>query len=110
MEHLNEISVGASPTSPFNAPAQIGVPVKETEFMANEGRRLKQLADMIRGCGRTPLEIAVACGLDKRTVLRALKARPLKSDAQARIEYYIIEKLNYGKTIPISDQGREGQS
>lgn len=102
--------MGRSPHSPFNTPAQAGVPVKETEFMANEDRRLQQLADMIRGCGKTPLEIAVACGLDKRTVLRALKARPLKSDAQARIEYYIREKLNYGKETTTPEQGREGQS
>lgn len=100
MEHLNEnntIAVqGSSPNSPSNARVHEGVPVREVEFMANEGRRLQQLADLIRSTGKTPLEIANACGLDKRTVLRALKARPLKSDAQARIEYYIKEKLNHG--------------
>ena len=57
--------------------------------MQNETRRLKELAGMIKLCGKTPAEIARACRLDKRTVERALRAEPLKSDAQARIEYYI---------------------
>lgn len=61
----------------------------ESVFMANEQRRLQELAARIRATGETPLEISRACGLDKRTVIRALKCRPLKSDAQARIEYYI---------------------
>ncbi len=103
MEHLNEKSIRTSPTSPLNARAQAGEPVKEVEFMANESRRLQQLADLIRTSGKTPLEIATACGLDKRTVLRALKARPLKSDAQARIEFYLKEKLNHGTQVHLSD-------
>lgn len=61
----------------------------ENDFRANEAKRLAELAGMIRLCGKTPKEIADACNLDKRTVLRALRAEPLKSDAQARIEYYI---------------------
>lgn len=63
--------------------------ISENDFRANEASRLAELAGMIRLCGKTPKEIAAACNLDKRTVLRALRAEPLKSDAQARIEYYI---------------------
>lgn len=63
--------------------------ISESDFMQNEVRRLKELAGMIKLCGKTPAEIAQACNLDKRTVERALRAEPLKSDAQARIEYYI---------------------
>ena len=101
-----------SPDSPNNARVQMagtGRVIKETEFMANEDRRLQQLANLIQFCGKTPLEIANACGLDKRTVLRALKSLPLKSDAQARIEYYIREKLNYGNKAKTPEQEREGQ-
>lgn len=63
--------------------------ITEADFRANEAKRLTELAGMIRLCGKTPKEIADACNIDKRTVLRALRAAPLKSDAQARIEYYI---------------------
>ena len=73
MEHLNEKSIRTSPTSPLNARAQAGEPVKEVEFMANESRRLQQLADL------------------------------LKSDAQARIEFYLKEKLNHGTQVHLSD-------
>jgi len=65
----------------------------EDEFRANEAQRLSELAGLIRVCGKTPKEIAEACNLDKRTVLRAMQAFPLKSDAQARIEYYIKQVL-----------------
>ena len=65
----------------------------ENDFMANETRRLKKLAGLIRLCGRTPVEIAKACNLDRRTVYRALRAEPLRSDAQARIEFYIQQAI-----------------
>lgn len=68
----------------------------ETDFAVNEERRLRELAGLIRHCGKTPQEIADECNLDKRTVLRALQALPLKSDAQARIEFYIKHTLTYG--------------
>lgn len=95
MEHLNNARNGAGGSVNSVSVSHAGG-VREAEFMANEHRRLQQLADLIRTSGKTPLEIATACGLDKRTVLRALKARPLKSDAQARIEFYLKEKLNHG--------------
>jgi len=106
MEHLNNSGSNSNNSNTITYAGR----VREVEFAANEGRRLQQLADMIRNCGKTPLEIAVACGLDKRTVLRALKACPLKSDAQARIEYYIKEKLNHGNKATTFEQNGEGQS
>ena len=68
----------------------------EDDFRANEDWRLRELAGLIRVCGKTPAEIALACNLDRRTVQRALRAEPLKSDAQARIEYYIRQQLVEG--------------
>ena len=70
--------------------------LKETDFMTNEALRLKEFASLIRVCGKTPGEIAKACNLDVRTVFRALQAKPLKSDAQARIEFYIKHTLQNG--------------
>jgi hypothetical protein len=61
--------------------------ITEDDFRANETRRLMEFAGRIRLCRRTPAQIATDCNLDVRTVLRALRAEPLKSDAQARIEY-----------------------
>jgi len=70
--------------------------ISEDAFRANEDRRLKELAGLIRLCGRTPLQIAQDCNLDKRTVQRALRAEPLKSDATARLEYYVKNIITYG--------------
>ena len=67
--------------------------ITEADFMRNESQRLRALAGLIKHCGKTPSEIAAACNLDRRTVQRALRAEPLKSDAQARIEYYIRQTL-----------------
>ena len=61
----------------------------ESDFTNNESRRLRRLAGLIRLSGLSPLTIARACNLDKRTVQRALKGLPLKSDAEARIEYFM---------------------
>lgn len=72
------------------------VALKETDFMANEVLRLKEFASLIRVCGKTPSEIAKACNLDVRTVQRALKGKPLKSDAQARVQLYIKKVLQDG--------------
>ena len=66
----------------------MNIEITENDFRINEQRRLKELAGLIRVCGIPSAEIALGCKLDKRTVLRALKGLPLKSDAQARIEYY----------------------
>lgn len=71
-------------------------PLTEDDFVANEARRLRELAGLIRVCGRTPLQIARDCNLDKRTVQRAMRGEPLKSDAQARIEFYIKNTLQNG--------------
>lgn len=68
--------------------------IPETEFMRNETRRLTELANLIRISGETPRQIADACRLDKRTVQRALKALPLKSDATERITYYLKVRLS----------------
>lgn len=68
----------------------------EADFVRNEERRLKELAGMIRLSGKSAAEIAAACNLDKRTVQRAMRAEPLKSDAQARIEYYIKQLMYNG--------------
>lgn len=68
----------------------------EDEFRANEIRRLKELAGLIRASGKSAKAIAEACNLDKRTVLRALRVEPLKSDAQARIELYVRQVITYG--------------
>ncbi len=95
MEHLNS-STSVSPSSPYYTHSS---EVREAEFVANERARLQQLAALIRSSGKTPLEIGRACGLDKRTVIRALKAKPLKSDAQARIEFYLKKLNNYGKSV-----------
>ncbi len=65
----------------------------EKDFRANEARRLIEFAGLVRVCGSTPAQIAAACNLDKRTVLRALGGQPIKSDAQARIEYFIRQQL-----------------
>lgn len=69
----------------------------EEDFRANEARRLRELAGLIRASGKSAKEIADACNLDKRTVLRALRAEPLKSDAQARIELYVRQAITYGE-------------
>lgn len=70
--------------------------ITEEDFRANERRRLLEFAGRIRLCGKPPAEIAQACNLDVRTVQRALRAEPLKSDAQARIEFYINMIITYG--------------
>lgn len=57
--------------------------------MENERQRLQELAARITRSGLRPLEIARACRLDKRTVQRALRCEPLKSDATARIGLYL---------------------
>ena len=67
--------------------------ISEVEFMRNETRRLTELANLIRISGASAKEIADACRLDKRTVQRALKAQPLKSDATERITYYLKIRL-----------------
>lgn len=70
--------------------------ISEAEFVTNEDRRLKEFAGLIRCCGQTPGAIALGCRLDKRTVLRALDAKPIKSDAEARIQFYIKQVITYG--------------
>lgn len=67
--------------------------ITENDFMRNEARRLTELANLIRLSGETSKEIAEACRLDKRTVQRALKRLPLKSDATERIQYYLKIRL-----------------
>lgn len=67
--------------------------ITENDFMRNEARRLTELANLIRLSGETPREIAEACRLDKRTVQRALKRLPLKSDATERIQFYLKIRL-----------------
>lgn len=74
----------------------------EADFQENERRRLRELAGMLHFCGRTPREIGLACNLDKRTILRALKARPINSTSQARIEYYI--KTIYRNQPPMDNR------
>lgn len=61
----------------------------EKDYTHNEGRRLRRLASLIRATGLSPLDIGRATNLDKRTIQRALRCEPLKSDAQARIEYFL---------------------
>lgn len=68
----------------------------EDDFRANETRRLQELAGLIRATGQTARQIADECHLDKRTVLRALRAEPLKSDATARLEFYAKYTITYG--------------
>lgn len=70
--------------------------LREEDFRANETRRLREFAGLIRASGRSPKEIAEACRLDVRTVQRALRSEPLKSDAQARIEFYVRMVITYG--------------
>lgn len=67
--------------------------ITEQEFMANEARRLTELANLIKLSREGAREIAAACRLDKRTVQRAMKGLPLKSDATERITFYIKQKL-----------------
>lgn len=67
--------------------------ISEIEFLQNEERRLTELANLIRLSGESPRQIAQACRLDKRTVIRAMKRLPLKSDATERIRYYITQTL-----------------
>lgn len=104
MEHLNN-AVRGSADSVLIPPAG---EVREADFVANEISRLQQLASLIRSSGKTPLEIGRACGLDKRTVIRALKAMPLKSDAQARIEFYLKNLLNHVNKTTTPVESPEG--
>ena len=67
--------------------------ITELEFLQNEERRLTELSNLIRLSGESPRQIAQACRLDKRTVIRAMKRLPLKSDATERIRYYITLTL-----------------
>lgn len=68
----------------------------EDDFRANETLRLRELSSRIKACGKTALEISRACRMDKRTVQRAIKCLPVKSDAQARIELYIRTTYSTG--------------
>jgi hypothetical protein len=63
--------------------------IPEQDFQANEKRRLRELAGLLLLCGESPLQISRGCGLDKRTVIRAREGKPIRSDAQARIEFYL---------------------
>ena len=74
----------------------------EADFMANEASRLRSFAGMIKLCGKTPAQIATACNLDKRTVRRALRGEPVKSDAQARIELFIQRTIADSVTAEIA--------
>lgn len=70
--------------------------ISESEFMANEDRRLKELSGLIRLTGMPAAAIARDCNLDRRTVQRAMEGLPLKSDATERIKFYIKKFLQHG--------------
>lgn len=78
---------------PARASNNLRTMITELEFLQNEERRLTELSNLIRLSGESPRQIAQACRLDKRTVIRAMKRLPLKSDATERIRYYITQTL-----------------
>lgn len=71
------------------------VQVDERTYMANEQKRLDELAELIRGCGITLYEISKGSRVKYDTLLRALRKQVIRPENEARIRLYIkIRKDN----------------
>lgn len=74
--------------------------ITEREFVTNEERRLKELADLI-DCAMDDFnvsccEIARECGLDRRTAQKARRREAVNPTSEARIRLF-IKRLYDGK-------------
>lgn len=65
------------------------VQVDERTYMANEQKRLDELAELIRGCGITLYEISKGSRVKYDTLLRALRKQVIRPENEARIRLYI---------------------
>lgn len=70
------------------------VQISEKEYIANEVRRLDELAQLIKGCGITLYEISKGSRVKYDTLLRALRKQSIRPENEARIRYYITVKNN----------------
>lgn len=68
----------------------------ESDFAANESRRLRRLADQLAATRLDARHIGSETHLDFRTVQRAMRGEPIKSDAQARLEYWLYNRILNG--------------
>lgn len=68
--------------------------ISEKEYIANEVRRLDELAQLIKGCGITLYEISKGSRVKYDTLLRALRKQSIRPENEARIRYYITVKNN----------------
>lgn len=65
----------------------------ERDFTTNEARRLQRLAQQLAATGLDARRIGSETYLDFRTVQRAMRGEPVKSDAQARLEYWLYNRI-----------------
>lgn len=72
------------------------VQVDERTYMANEQKRLDELAELIRGCGITLYEISKGSRVKYDTLLRALRKQVIRPENEARIRLYIKIKNDNG--------------
>ena len=70
------------------------VQISEKEYIANEAKRLDELAQLIKGCGITLYEISKGSRVKYDTLLRALRKQSIRPENEARIRYYITVKKN----------------
>ena len=70
------------------------VQISEKEYIANEVKRLDELAQLIKGCGITLYEISKGSRVKYDTLLRALRKQSIRPENEARIRYYITVKNN----------------
>ena len=68
--------------------------ISEKEYIANEVKRLDDLAQLIKGCGITLYEISKGSRVKYDTLLRALRKQSIRPENEARIRYYITVKNN----------------
>lgn len=70
------------------------VQVKESEYVANEQRRLDEIAGLILNCGISLYELSKGTRIKYDTLLRALRKQSIRPENEARIRYYIKIKKN----------------
>ena len=70
------------------------VQISEKEYIANEAKRLDELAQLIKDCGITLYEISKGSRVKYDTLLRALRKQSIRPENEARIRYYITVKNN----------------
>lgn len=71
--------------------------VSESDYFANEQKRLESFASLIRDCGITLYELSKGTRIKYDTLLRALRKQPIRPENEERIRYYINIKKNGNK-------------